>query len=402
MKNILIIFYLILLSLSSQAQSERWYETTSPKGTPVYCFETIGNDLFAGVGGVGILKSDDLGESWTLMNEGLTVPYPSDLLNSNSKTIYASTYFGGVFKSDDLGESWQAYNEGLTDFHVTAIVEKSNTLYISTASGIFTMNKGENIWTKVKLPRSHSPSRAIHCLFVDGNTVLAGGTESLYFTSDNGKTWEIIHDVTTYNITDIAKKGNTLLLATSGDGILETNGNYRSWLKSQEFLGRDTAKAVSVLYPVDNNIVVKGTNAFGLFKGEEEFNEGLDNLEIRSIIRHKNKFFVGTFSDGILIFDSKSIGLRQRQLFSVDLSLRPNPADEEIQLKFNLIEKTILTIQIIAEDGRLVKTVATKEAYDQGVYTLDVKFSRQLAEGIYFCVMHTEQGQITKQFLINH
>jgi hypothetical protein len=100
--------------------------------------------LYAGTAdGRGIFKSRNGGESWSLINTGLTEPgFPTvrpvvDLAidPSTSATLYAGTFGGGAFKSTNGGASWSAINTGLTSVFVrTLAIDPTNpaTLYSGT------------------------------------------------------------------------------------------------------------------------------------------------------------------------------------------------------------------------------------------------------------------------------
>jgi len=82
-----------------------------------------GKTLYIGTGGNGILKSSDGGKTWKNMNNGLEDLTVTRLVidPANATYLYAGTYGGGVYISHDRGQSWQAANTGLTDRFVYAL-----------------------------------------------------------------------------------------------------------------------------------------------------------------------------------------------------------------------------------------------------------------------------------------
>ena len=65
--TVLIVVFFLTATLNAQ-----WVKTNGPEGGDVYCFATIGTNLFAGTWGSGVFFSTDNGTSWTSVNSGLT------------------------------------------------------------------------------------------------------------------------------------------------------------------------------------------------------------------------------------------------------------------------------------------------------------------------------------------
>jgi len=87
--------------------------------------------IFAGTANSGVFRSDDNGESWIQVNNGLTTTSIRSLAISVDGTLYAGTngsldyvHFTGesVFRSDNYGESWTLINQGLFHTRVKALI----------------------------------------------------------------------------------------------------------------------------------------------------------------------------------------------------------------------------------------------------------------------------------------
>lgn len=232
--------------VSSQAQELSWQELNVPKHAPVICLKSIDNQLYAGYGGLGLLRSKDAGVSWDTLNKGLQDYYISDLLALSTKEFYLATLHSGVFRSLDGGESWSPFNKGLEAVNYTfCLLQKGDQLYAGTSWGVFTASTKNGEWIRLRFPRSSAPSQMVNCLYLLDNTLIAGSSESLYLSEDDGKSWREIPNVTKYQVLSITEYQGKLLIGTSGNGIVESDARLGTFLKSPEFLGRDTAKIVN-------------------------------------------------------------------------------------------------------------------------------------------------------------
>jgi hypothetical protein len=97
--------------------------------------------LALGISAVGVWLSDDGGKSWRHGNEGIVPRYlpedaPADTIDLCVHNMHRAPtrperlfmqFHGGVFRSDDAGESWTAIGEGLpSDFGFPLVVDPSD------------------------------------------------------------------------------------------------------------------------------------------------------------------------------------------------------------------------------------------------------------------------------------
>jgi hypothetical protein len=155
--------------------------------------------VYAGTAdGRGVFKSSNGGESWSLINAGLTDPdYPIvptvlDLAIDPSApaTLYAGTFLG-VFKSTNGGESWSFITTGLPDIHfVRALaIDPTNpaTIYAGTvANGVFKSTNGGETWTAVNTGLTNTEVGALAIDPTNPATLYAGTSGAGVFKSTNG------------------------------------------------------------------------------------------------------------------------------------------------------------------------------------------------------------------------
>ena len=171
----------------SRDDGETWSEMmglsrhpTRPRWTPGFggmCLHSIVVDptnakrLWVGISAVGILRSEDGGETWTLCNTGLPNVAPEfitdpDMGRCVHKLLLDPTgpgglvmqFHGGVYRSNDGADSWQKISAGLPhDFGFPLAV---------TARDLFV------------LP-----------LLADHNRIVPDGALKVWRSSDRGRTW---------------------------------------------------------------------------------------------------------------------------------------------------------------------------------------------------------------------
>ena len=104
-----------------------------------------------------------------------------------------------------------------------------------------------------------------------------------------------------------------------------------------------------------------------------------------------NKLIAGTYARGIQTIDvtslMTSVGIKNTTLIQSSVSIFPNPAVNEINIKAS---EKIKTISIIDQQGKVITNTTTQKINIEN-----------LARGVYNIVIETEKGKITKRFIKN-
>jgi ligand-binding sensor domain-containing protein len=128
----------------------------------------MGNYLFTGTVGRGVLHSENNGISWTAVNSGLLYPYVSALAVIDTN-LFAGTYGCGVFLSTNKGAKWIQANVGMMNLRypqqnadlVNALAVSGKNLFAGTGCGVFiSTNNGMN-WESVGLKNSYVVALAV-------------------------------------------------------------------------------------------------------------------------------------------------------------------------------------------------------------------------------------------------
>ncbi len=189
----------------------------SPASDPAVIYAGTGEGFFNvdAVGGNGILKSTDHGETWTLLpatmgnpqfasiNRLIVDPNNADVvLSCSNGSGFSTDYRTVIMKSTDGGASWsQKYQSNNRIQHLIANPENFNTQYASVNGvGVIKSTDGGETWKNStgilsglggRLELAISPT--------DTNTVYAAAEGAnnnsvLYVTFNGGKTWALAND----------------------------------------------------------------------------------------------------------------------------------------------------------------------------------------------------------------
>ena len=112
MKN-LIIFLMLFLSIQTSNAQDFWEKTNFLGQSSGNLIINPDGYLFAGNSNFGIMRSKDDGDTWTFINEGLTVENITELtINPKTGSIFAAGFNltgteNNVFRSTNNGNSWE-------------------------------------------------------------------------------------------------------------------------------------------------------------------------------------------------------------------------------------------------------------------------------------------------------
>ena len=135
----------IFISADSGA---RWTsENTTLSSASVLSIAFASSRIFVGTYS-GLFLSTDNGHSWMLINPARTLPLPDTDVRMKAlapKTIYALAVRGadvflgmhgdGVYRTNDGGENWAAFNGGLTSLYINSIFVSDTHLFVGFYGG---------------------------------------------------------------------------------------------------------------------------------------------------------------------------------------------------------------------------------------------------------------------------
>ncbi|MBI5954885.1 MAG: hypothetical protein HY865_24765 [Chloroflexi bacterium] len=190
------------------------------------------------------LISEDGGHSWTQLNggplEGWTVTgilvHPT-----NPDVAWFSTLGGGIFRTQDRGNTWEAVNQGLGTMQVMDLAgdpTNPDTLYAGAEDhGVFKSENGGESWKAISA--GMDPNEPIYAVVVDParpNVIYAGSNRSGVFISEDGGTrWRLINAglrTRAINTLSISADGETLYAGTTGEGAFRLSTHDQDYFNT--------------------------------------------------------------------------------------------------------------------------------------------------------------------------
>jgi hypothetical protein len=98
-------------------------------------------------------------------------------------------------------------------------------------------------------------------------------------------------------------------------------------------------------------------------------------------------------------YSSVTLGLQSAEVKAMELTVSPNPASNQLTIKFNVEKTQLIDVKVISTSGKLIYNQSA--SMPQGTQSLDLNI-QDLAEGIYFVSVSTSNGSYTKPVVIKH
>jgi photosystem II stability/assembly factor-like uncharacterized protein len=162
--------------------------------------------LYVGTTRAGIFRSDDAGETWREINQGLIYKDVWALIqHAQSGTLYAGTSPAGIFRSDDRGDTWRACESlwqlpstrqwhGPVPPHFSRLKDltldqASAEVFAAIEGGwLLRSRDGGSTWRQID---AGVPMDAHSIRFVPGvgGALVVGTGEGMFRSTDGGETW---------------------------------------------------------------------------------------------------------------------------------------------------------------------------------------------------------------------
>ena len=397
MKKAILASALILCSIFANAQ---WQKTNSPNSGGVNCFANTGSHLFAGTDSVGTFLSTNNGDNWAVEASGLTNKSVKSVITIGGNA-FAGTHGSGVFLSSDDGNSWTSKNKGLTNSNINTLMAIGTNIFAGTDAGVFISSDSGANWSAINTGLS---TIQVVALAINGTQIFAGTYGGGAFVSSNsGDSWKAVNNgLPSDSISAFAISGSNIYAGTNSSGVFLSTDNGSSWNVVSTGL---TNSHIWALVPAGLRLFAatggggkgKGTgggNGQGKGKGGifalniggntwSSVNTGLPKTDVRSLYIVGSTMFAGTADSNVWKRPVSELtsGIADIKNDNSDLEIYPNPAINNIIIKYKTSSKTELVIYNVLGEMVFKNTLLPLQsdqqmidisAWQKGVYFLKI------------------------------
>lgn len=272
MKHSLPLYLIFILTISLEVNAQ-WVQTNGPYGGVSCMVSSPDGILYAGTYGAGIFMSNNDGDAWTPMNNGLTNLNVNDLAIDSTGNLYASVVRKGVFKFSKATNSWSQIVIGIGNWSVSSI-------HVSSKGYIFA---GTILSTG------------------DDNDDQGGGGE-VYRSTDGGMTWEFQTGIGGNIIEGVMISSNSIgeVFVASSGGLIKSSDDGETWTSLH-------GASLHVLYIDNDDRIFIGYSAVsegGLYRSEDDgitWTQELDEVILSIDGNDNNELYAGTSNNGVLL-----------------------------------------------------------------------------------------------------
>jgi hypothetical protein len=320
----------------------------------------------------------------------------------------------GVFRSTDKGQTWTVVNSGLPQsawaetFAVSPDNSDGTNLFVGyLGSGIYFKHNYDTIWTTIT-----SYFWPLRCLAVikngiDGVKVFAGGTygAGLICYTKNDTSWIVDTLLTNNSVFALAVSDDNLFVATY-DGVIHSTDYGKSWVEANSDLGSIYSFTVS-----GTNLLV-GTSAEGVFVSSDNGNNW---IEITTGLPFNDVYGVSVFAvnDRYLFAGTGEGGVWRRPLAEIITDVNnttelpkefalyqnyPNPFNPRTKISWLLPVSSQVALKVYDILGNEIRTLVS-EYKQAGKY--ETEFNAEiLPSGVYFYRLQAGSFVKTKKMLL--
>jgi photosystem II stability/assembly factor-like uncharacterized protein len=214
----------------------------------------------------GLMVSTDGGNTLRETNYGFTNRNFTTLTGTGSNLYSSSVYepvSGGVYRSDNLGLRWIHAGEPPSDQLLLMAAAPGNpkVLFGAGYRGLLESTDAGKTWSAYRNPPPGTKLTAI--LPLSANSLLVGTERGLFRTTD-GVTWASLG---TARVDSIARSGDSILLALTGTGAMESSDSGATWRRCGD--PQPSATWYGLAFDPEAPEIALSATAAGLFRSTD-------------------------------------------------------------------------------------------------------------------------------------
>ena len=357
----------------SSDDGETWIKTNYMGNEP-NDITTLNDSIFTAGGNSQAYVSYDYGTNWFTSGNFLVYSLYTDQLNQE---IYLGTDYSvngicGIYRSGNFGQSWDL----IYSFQILSPYQRIIELYASSTSRLILASI--DCWSG---PPSYSD---YYCC---------------YRSTDYGQSWDIIYQDGYYSLRQIIKDDSNTFYALANNKLLVSENWGNTWITKSipgsDCIAADHSGRIFRAYGILYYSTDRGDTWIEIdYSGLES---SIDDI----VINENNKIFVATF-DGIYYCNADSIVLSTKKIEPVKSFYMsqnyPNPFNPTTRIKYEIPERSFVTIKIYDVLGNEVITLLNEE---KSASTYEVEFDGTgLTSGIYFYQLKVGSFVETKKMIL--
>ena len=222
-------------------QTSSWNLILDSGGNIARSITVKNNIIYAAVDQIGLFKSVDNGISWTFSQ--LPQSWYTSILVISENEVYVSMHIPvpwfaqGIYKTNDGGQKWTKLTQGLStdQIDVLALNTDNSILAAGILGRVFkTVNGGTN-WTELSSCNTVNPITAV---LPFGNKIIVGNNGAgMLFTENGGMTWKYSNQgFGKARIRNITKLNDGTLLIANSVGLFNYNPSTKEYTGMNEFI----------------------------------------------------------------------------------------------------------------------------------------------------------------------
>jgi photosystem II stability/assembly factor-like uncharacterized protein len=226
-------------------------------------------------------------------------------------TLVAGTRQSGLLRSTDNGDTWTAPVSGiLQTSNVTSFAVYRSVLFAGTSVGVYRASNQGQTWTASGGPTSGITTPYTLTMMAARDWIFAGTDAGLYRSAD-GFRWERANGLSGLGVLSLAQILDTVFLAGTTQGLYRSNDNGKTWLSVSSPIGTGSV----------NGIIVTSSGIFAGTYGNYAFRSldggitwtplatGLQSPLIISMAQLGTNIIASTFGGGVALLENPTATL---------------------------------------------------------------------------------------------
>jgi photosystem II stability/assembly factor-like uncharacterized protein len=391
-----------------------WNQTLNgfpPASTIDNCLVSVGDTLYTGTHGNGFHASPDDGATWNRIGTPLSTDTLSNsiifsFVSPAPGILLAGTCGNGLYRSTDYGSSWTHLTSGLPASSggtcINGLTKAGTRVVAATTEGVYYSNDNGLTWNSSNLSSTDvyanglAANGSIVCVGVTSFTITSG----IYRSTNGGQSWTLATSAVSDPVA-IAGDGSSYFYASNFSDVFVSNNNGQAWNLAGP--GIPIGAGGFTILSIDSNVFVG--NSKGVYYSADHgvsfsnAGQGLDpypNNAVQGLASDYDNIYAGLFRDAVWRRPLSDFGISLNvPTASNDLhfSVYPNPSNGRVEIQFGKNVKEA-SIHIYNSMGQEVMTIPSVE---ETVLTVDLS---TLADGPYLVLAWTKSGVFKDKVLL--